>query len=262
MRLFLITLLCSASLLASEQLDKEYQEALVKAKAEYEAKVKLLNEDYIKKLKDQLVVLTKAGDLDAALAVREKMKLVNLDHQINKLKEEIISLKVEEPIKIEGPIKKITPGPRVPVTVFGNADDAFDLTINGQRIVSGGGSADNHTAKATKKDTTIAIGDVILVRVNNVAYSKGFCCIIKCKGQDLSISSNLGWKTYIPKNKTTWSDIRGITEVGDVVLGTNARFKDETIKESGATASDCDVIWGKDDESYLLHQVTKDSFKK
>lgn len=58
---------------AVEAAVKQYSEATERAKAEYEAKVKAARDACIIKLKAEMTALTKAGDLDAALKVREKI---------------------------------------------------------------------------------------------------------------------------------------------------------------------------------------------
>lgn len=75
MRSLLVFLMLAGSAFCSEQSDKEYQTALDKAKAEYDAKVKVAKDKYVKDLKVEMDVATKKGapGLDEALALREKI---------------------------------------------------------------------------------------------------------------------------------------------------------------------------------------------
>lgn len=61
------------SAFCSEQSDKEYQTALDKAKAEYDAKVKVAKDKYVKDLKVEMDAATKKGDLDGAIKMRDKI---------------------------------------------------------------------------------------------------------------------------------------------------------------------------------------------
>jgi len=62
-----------ATAFCSEQTEKEYQTAVEKAKAEFDAKVKVAKDKYAVALKSEMEAATKKGDLDGALALRTKL---------------------------------------------------------------------------------------------------------------------------------------------------------------------------------------------
>lgn len=94
MRRFLVVLILCSSVLASDQSDKEYQTAVDKAKAEFDAKVKVAKDKYVSSLKVEMTDLTKKGDLDGAVKIRDK--IAGLDGKKDKepeVKPEVVFLK-------------------------------------------------------------------------------------------------------------------------------------------------------------------------
>jgi hypothetical protein len=73
MKKLLIVLLGFAAVQAEDQAEAEYNRAVEKAKSEYDAKVKIAKDKYAASLKAEMDALTKKGDLDGALKVREKL---------------------------------------------------------------------------------------------------------------------------------------------------------------------------------------------
>src|SRR5688572_13874107 len=103
--------------------EKEFVDTVAKAKTEYDAKIKVAKAELTKKLTTEMTEITKKGNLDNALKLRERIKALETGGDDTAP----VQAAFVKPVVEEGPIKKITPGPRIPVTIFGNVDDSFDL---------------------------------------------------------------------------------------------------------------------------------------
>jgi hypothetical protein len=73
MRKFFVLFLLAFPAFCSEQAEKDYQSAVDKAKAEFDAKVKVAKDKLVATLKVEMDAATKKGDLDGALKLRDRI---------------------------------------------------------------------------------------------------------------------------------------------------------------------------------------------
>ena len=261
MRIFIAVIIVLASLErsatcgedATEKLMKDYEAAVQKANTDRDDKVKKLTESLVKQLQDEQTAATKRGDLDLALKIREQVKSVQTNAASGVVPSAPAANAISPTAKADdGKLKAIPAGSRLPATVYARACDAFTICINGQRILSGGESL-------SKKETTIAVGDIITIKTSINSHGHfGIACIIKA-GNTVIPTSAGSWKSYTPKSDTQWSDLNQIGTIGAADVGDSQGEKDAVVAAANA---DCDAIWAKGQEkvSYLLLQVTKESF--
>lgn len=103
--------------------EKQYQAQLETAKKDFDAKSKLAKDQFIAKLKAEMTRLTKAGDLDGALKVREKVVALDGGGEV------AVAANKE---KKEAP--KLAAGQRLKGKLYVSCNDKVDIMYNGKVI--------------------------------------------------------------------------------------------------------------------------------
>lgn len=151
----------------------------------------------------------------------------------------------------------VKPGTRRPFrsgsgTLFANGDDRFELALNGKVIAQGG-----HDVVQTA--VTVSVGDVILVKLTNAKYEKGFCAAVRLEDGRHLITHRQTWRSYTPKNADDWTNPTGVTDVKACGRGhDNYLFT----KFNHAFSAGQETLWSAslaDQSAYLFHKVTEDS---
>ncbi|MHB1037432.1 MAG: tetratricopeptide repeat protein [Pirellulales bacterium] len=128
--------------------------------------------------------------------------------------------------------------------IYVSCDDAFELYVNGTKVVEG------NQLKPYECACSLSKRDIITVKCQDVGYAKGFCCVILfVKGQ--SITTGTEWKAYSPKSEEEWFTPQNIGKVFSVVPA-DTPVKDAIKAASGVAAP---AIWGQGNPCYLFYVV-------
>ncbi len=137
-------------------------------------------------------------------------------------------------------------------TVYAICDDAFEMRINGIKVLD--------CAKKALKEERVSLKktDKITVKAMNFTKAYGFACIIKFDDTLLPpiATSMRNWKAYSPRDHNNWSDPNGMLRRKNVVEGTNQTWKN--LMEAKLTIP-CESIWSdpKDSTAYLYLDIIK-----
>lgn len=140
--------------------------------------------------------------------------------------------------------------------LYANCDNEFELRLNGERVLSGGGYY------VQQKRVGIGVSDVITVKAVNRGMSRGFAFVCTSgEGKSVFSSSSDTWKSYTPSNDTQWYETKGARDIGTTQTASNQAWKAHVEKASGCQT---EAIWGdgRKDVVYLAYRVTAQDAQK
>ncbi len=134
--------------------------------------------------------------------------------------------------------------------VFAACDNSYELALNGKVVMSG-----KDWTKADSKLLKLRLGDILTVKCCDSGAAAGFALIGKVKNKPWIVTDKGSWRTYTPADINKWWEVPGETTpcqeasapVGEVVS-----------KKAG---SNCAVIWGAGNPSYLLRTISEEDIK-
>ena len=138
--------------------------------------------------------------------------------------------------------KKLSRVP-LPAEIMVSCEDAFELYINGSRVLMG------HGQRCFSRDFPIANGDIITAKCEGSSDTKGgFCFLVKFKnGHHLSTAN--GWKVYTPYSPINWFNPDRAKGATEITKGSSGWVEREMKDESHGKVPQ---IWGTGKTVYLV----------
>ena len=124
-------------------------------------------------------------------------------------------------------------------TLYAICDDSCEIAINGTIVLE-----TSKPAELGEKEIKLAKGDLIMVRCIDIGKGYGFACAIAFKDKSVKpiISDKKNWKSYTPKEKGEWNDVKAAKTRSGVIAGTNTNWR---LKITQKTEIECESIWAE-----------------
>lgn len=231
---------------AVEKAEKDYVAATEKIKADADAKLKAAKEALCAKLKFEMGAKTRAGDLDGALKIRERIAQVeagNIDVVTSKDAPKDVPVQ-QNNVPKKGKLEKAL------AIIYAASVDSGEIYINGQRL----GIA---TGNGFKKETIINEGDVVIVKLTHGGDRAwiAFACVIKFANSHIPTALST-WKCFTPKNELLWYQPDSLGELKRPEMAQGEGVKNKVRELSHIDVDAIRASYGN--LSYLYLQVSAD----